>query len=250
MGNDDLIIRSGNLNCRVHVNPELEVLLVEKGEVEVKNETGTHVVKAGEAFLIFPYHLHGFSCEGEYIGKVYMFSYSVAEEFYSLHPMHTEKNPKFCVKKPFYDFVKYVTDSLSKKQDLCMVKSLFYAFASEFLENNEPRIRKNKNGLSIQAVVEYIFFHISEELTVQKVADAFWINKNTMSSLFQDALGISFCDFVNNVRIERAKSLLSKKDMTVTQIACECGFGCVRTFNRVFLKNTGCTPSEYKKRII
>lgn len=68
-----------------------------------------------------------------------------------------------------------------------------------------------------------------------------------MGSLFRDTLGITFNTFINNIRLEKAKLMLKKNDMTVTEIAFECGFGSIRSMNRIFLKQLGCSPTEYRK---
>lgn len=70
MRTEYLLLRQTELNCMVHINPELEVLYVEKGTVFVKDELQTFPVSQGEASLILPYHLHGFSCDEAYIQKL------------------------------------------------------------------------------------------------------------------------------------------------------------------------------------
>ena len=59
--------------------------------------------------------------------------------------------------------------------------------------------------------------------------------------------GVSFRDFLNSLRIEKAKGLLRSSDSTVLAIALECGFKNESTFHRVFLDVTGTTPAKYKK---
>ena len=58
---------------------------------------------------------------------------------------------------------------------------------------------------------------------------------------------MTFGKFLNNMRIEKAMTLLSASDKTVTEIAYECGFGSLRSFNRVFMAFAGKTPTAFKK---
>lgn len=74
------------------------------------------------------------------------------------------------------------------------------------------------------------------------------MNKHVLSRAFTDSIGVRFTDFVNNVRIERSKTLLIGTKDTVIEIAFSCGFGSVRSFNRLFSAIVGCTPTDYRKR--
>ena len=59
---------------------------------------------------------------------------------------------------------------------------------------------------------------------------------------------IGFRTLVNSFRVEHAKELLSGTSMQTTAIAEICGFGSLRTFNRVFRQFTKITPGEYRNR--
>ena len=232
----------------LHINPELEVLYVEKGTVFVQDELQTFSVCQGEAALILPYRLHGFSCDdAQTKATVFMFSYSIAEDFYNAYKMQYLQNKKFQINASLSAFITYSLGQFHEKEDGCTIKSIFYAIASAYLRQHQPDGEKKYSIIPIQEAVEYVFFHLDEELSLQATATALGINKNTLGNAFRDTLGISFGELVANVRIERAKSLLEKSDMTITEIAYECGFGCVRSFNRAFLKCLRCTPTEYRK---
>lgn len=248
MRTEYLLLRQTELNCMVHINPELEVLYVEKGTVFVKDELQTFPVSQGEASLILPYHLHGFSCDEAYTkATVFMFSYSIAEDFYNAYKMQFFQSKKFKINSSLSAFVAYSLGQFLEKEEGCTIKSIFYAMASSYLRQCQPSGEKKHLTIPIQEALEYVFFHLDEDLTLQTTATALGINKKTLGNTFRNILGISFGEFVTNVRIERAKSLLEKSDMNITEIAYECGFGCIRSFNRAFLKCLKCTPTEYRK---
>lgn len=66
--------------------------------------------------------------------------------------------------------------------------------------------------------------------------------------LFKEATGKSYTDFVAGLRIERAKDMLVRTDMTVRDISEEVGYSDQNYFSRCFRKIEGCSPLEYKKR--
>ena len=72
------------------------------------------------------------------------------------------------------------------------------------------------------------------------------ISKYYISHLFSDKLHISFNDYVNSLRVSHACRYLRDGTLSVTEVAAKVGFGTLRTFNRAFSKQIGCTPSAYR----
>lgn len=64
---------------------------------------------------------------------------------------------------------------------------------------------------------------------------------------FKRYTGINFIDYLTGVRLSHAKNMLADKNVNITQLCYECGFGSVRNFSRAFAKKFGCTPNEYRK---
>lgn len=233
-------------NCGMHINSELEIVYVKSGEVVIRTEAGEECIGKGEAFLIYPYHLHGFSCGEDTLATVFMFSYSIAEDFCDRYKGKKLFLHKFAISEETAAFVEY-SRKLLKNNDGCVFKSIFYAFAAELLKSCFLKSAKETRPFSMQEVLEYIYVHLQEELTIKRLSTMFGVHQTVLAGFFRDKIGLTFGEFIKNVRIERAKALLQKNEMTVTEIAYECGFGCVRSFNRAFLKCLKMTPSEYKK---
>jgi len=72
------------------------------------------------------------------------------------------------------------------------------------------------------------------------------ISRYYLSRIFSNKLNSSFNEFVNNIRVSYASTLILATDMTITQICNEAGFNSLRTFNRVFKESFHMTPSEYR----
>ena len=58
--------------------------------------------------------------------------------------------------------------------------------------------------------------------------------------------GMTFTQYLSQRRVEMAMELLSATRMPVTQVALQCGFNSIATFNRVFRDVKGCTPTQYR----
>ena len=91
--------------------------------------------------------------------------------------------------------------------------------------------------------------HCSEKLTLKMLADHLGLTETYCSKYIKKNTGITFVEYLNVLRINRAQRLLWATDFSVSEIAELVGFSSVQTFNRVF-KQQSCnlSPSEYRKR--
>ena len=92
---------------------------------------------------------------------------------------------------------------------------------------------------------------LKNKITLQEIASALDIPNHHLSQVLNDKIKQNFFDFINGYRIEALKEKLKdpkSKHLTILGIANECGFNSKASFNRIFKKNTGLTPSEYLKR--
>jgi len=76
----------------------------------------------------------------------------------------------------------------------------------------------------------------------------FYLNPDYFSHLFRKRTGQKFVDYVNSVRIEKSKEMLSATDRKMYQIAKSVGYDNVKYFFRVFKKKEGMTPEQYRLR--
>lgn len=107
-----------------------------------------------------------------------------------------------------------------------------------------------KSGLVLQ-VEEYIKEHYSDhELTLQRTAELFRINKAYLSRLMKQELKASFIDYLTSCRIEKAKELLlqSGDDLKMYQIAAKVGFSSQHYFSRVFRNMEEMSPMEFRRK--
>ena len=83
---------------------------------------------------------------------------------------------------------------------------------------------------------------------VQSLASEVFMNPDYLSKLFKKNTGSSLMDYVTKVRIERAKELLERTVLTISEIAIETGYSNTAYFTKMFKKYTnGVTPREYRK---
>ena len=81
------------------------------------------------------------------------------------------------------------------------------------------------------------------------MADALYISQSYVSKIFSQKLHYSFPDYINTLRVHKAKILLRDTDRKILEIMMECGFRNQGNFNRVFRKATGLSPVEYRAKM-
>lgn len=101
----------------------------------------------------------------------------------------------------------------------------------------------------VEKVKVYIAANYSEKITLEKVAQIFYINATYLSTIFKKQLGLSFADYVAEVRVEKSKELLGRAEFRVKDIAIRTGFNDYTYFCKVFKKVAGITPLEYRANL-
>jgi two-component system response regulator YesN len=105
------------------------------------------------------------------------------------------------------------------------------------------RSQSNMLTKAMQCIEE----HLSDpELGLSLVSDALSITPTYFSAFFIREVGVGFNEYITNLRIERAKTLLVHTNRRISDIAIECGFRSASYFNVVFRKQTGMSPKAFR----
>jgi len=146
-----------------------------------------------------------------------------------------------------------------------MVKpELFHAFPHQMLipESSEEQkqkyessklqdTQKDKYVEKLQAYVTNHKPYLETDLTLSQLSEQVNIPTHYLSQVINEKLGINFLDFINGYRVKEAQAKLIDPKLshyTILSIAYEAGFNAKSTFYTVFKKQTGMTPSQYRKQ--
>ena len=99
---------------------------------------------------------------------------------------------------------------------------------------------------AVKKATDYIHTHISEKITLASLAQTAGVSPPYLSLLFKQVTGDSFHDYLNKVRIDEAKRLLTGTEYPLAEIAVACGFNDQSYFCKVFKKYTGLPPVKYR----
>jgi len=108
----------------------------------------------------------------------------------------------------------------------------------------------NYNSKSIKLILrnalDYIHEHYSEQLTLNDVAEHVYVSPSYLSRMFKKELGKNFVDYLNGLRIEKAKELLMDSRYKTYEVAEIVGIPDAHYFSRLFKKYEGVSPTEYR----
>lgn len=124
---------------------------------------------------------------------------------------------------------------------LCMVKESIFSLA-----DISTNYRRSNNA--VDTVLAYIHEHYVSPITLEDMAKQVHLNKNYLSSLFSEQVGVSSVTYLTKYRVKKAMELLIYTDMPVRDVATEVGFSSDRYFGQAFKNETGHPPTYYRKR--
>ena len=99
----------------------------------------------------------------------------------------------------------------------------------------------------ILKVMDFLHENYTEPLTLQSIADSFFISKSTLIYNFKKHTNCSLVDFLLNIRFTKAKELLCNTKHNMEEIAELCGFSSANYFSMLFKKKEGLSPMQYRK---
>ena len=132
--------------------------------------------------------------------------------------------------------------TIDSLDDLCYKLQETIDVFTECMFNYIP----SKNHEIIRKSIRYISKNFSRNLTLEEVAEQVHLNPAYFSTLFKQSTGSSFKEYLNMVRVEESKRLLSNTDYSIIDISLAAGFGDQSYFSKVFKKYTGMTPKQYR----
>lgn len=109
---------------------------------------------------------------------------------------------------------------------------------NQSIENSKIKLFKK--------VEQYIRENIKEELDLETISNNFNLSAYYFSRSFKEVMGCNLTDYINTVRIKKAKELLKRNEMSIKEIGYEVGYSDPNYFSKVFKKYEGYTPTVYK----
>ena len=245
---DGLKIERGmDFSYPAHLHGDFEFILVTQGEMRVTVDRVSYSLVAGDALLIFPNQLHELFTERKSSHFLCIFSPKLVQEFSKMTASKIPESNAFLVDS-FYINRLLALDNESMADKVAM-KGLLYSICGEFNKGATYVEQKSKRDDLLSRIFKYVGDNFRTDCTLRSLSAELSYNYVYLSKFFKQCTNITFIEYVNRHRVEEACYLLKNSDQTVLQIAYDCGFDSLRSFNRNFKAVTSLTPSEYQNKV-
>lgn len=117
---------------------------------------------------------------------------------------------------------------------------------------NLPKASPEKKATKqerIEKILQYMEFHICEQIKITDICDTFSISRSSLQSLFHETMNCGVIDYFNNMKIQRAKEIIRDGTMNFTEIAYFLSYSSLPYFSKQFKIATGMSPSEYSSSV-
>lgn len=246
-----------------HWHNEYELLGILRGSAEVRVRSESVILKKGDLLLINPNVFHAIKCIGEEenLCMIIQMRPNLFKE---------EKDSNFDIRfylnsssdeMPACGFghffrrmacVVYETTSQDKHakfraraQVCCLIADLFeYVVYDVYFR--EPETSGTQE--LIIAIIHFLEENIAEEKIADLTCKRFGVSRKTLDRNLKMVVGVTVKEIIENLRVEKARDLLKNSNKNMNYILDVCGFGSEKTFYRVFKRETGMTPNEFRKK--
>lgn len=257
-----------NFQMPFHSHEAVEIMYVISGDCKVELETEMITIKKGHFIIIDACIRHrllvdaGKSCrmlnvEFTLESKQGVFP-SIKElslENEDLHALLQNKQPFLVLKdmEGFYYTLKSVVIELSEKKNdnssiiiQTLVSHLLLMIARLAAEsrNRTPL----PTDIYIKKVINYIHHNYDCDLNVTELASITYLHPSYLHRIFKEGMGCTIMEYITNIRMEKAKMLLSKTEIPISEISDYIGINSRQYFSYLFKKTTGKAPKNYRQK--
>ena len=102
--------------------------------------------------------------------------------------------------------------------------------------------------LTGRSIVDYVECnYCNSALSLQDISNHFGLSASRISHMFKESVGINFIEYLQLLRVEKARELFRQGEKDILSVARKVGYESEKTFKRAFVNNAGVTPKEYLK---
>ncbi len=139
-------------------------------------------------------------------------------------------------------------ESIENTDDILILKAYVYELMYSYFSITQLKNADFSKYAFLTEATKYISENFTNNISLKSLADHLKYDYNYTSRLFKSTFKMQFPALLNDYRINKASSDLIKfPEKNILEIAYDCGYTSLRTFNRNFLEITGTTPKEYRQ---
>ncbi len=244
-----------------HYHQNLEIIYVLKGEMKIQIDDTDYFLKNGDFILINANKSHTINVTKEMFGARFVIDFRLLAEAMGTMQLlfwcntTADKNDAY---KDLRRMLDQILERYFEKEDNSSLhlQSLYYEtlhlLTSNFMvkaddvrvnmENSQDRVR-------VRQIQNYIQANYQSQISLNDLAEKLYLSNAYLSKYVKRHLGLTFLEYLNNVRLFHAVDELLYTNKNITRIALDNGFATSAAFTKAFRDIHGEAPSEYRKRV-
>lgn len=222
-----------------------ELILVASGSLGIYEDGQDHQLHAGDYLILRPHLEHGGSQAYEHGLSFYWLHFDLSSvrrgAALSLPLTGSLREPERLVML-FRRFLDDQESGFFPEMEASLMVALMLC---EISRSYSQPVREAVSILANRAR-ELIISKLDNEISTQSLAREIGCNPDYLGRSFHRAYGCSITDFIHRSRVKQARCLLSRSTLNIDEVACRCGFNDTTYFRRIFKRQSGISPREFR----
>lgn len=149
-----------------------------------------------------------------------------------------------------YHVSQYLLKPISKEKIMSCIKDIVKQKNTELLADDSMNTAETapKYSIFIKQAINYIDEHLTDDMTLETIAESVHSNASYLSRIFKKEVGTSVITYITDLRIKKAKDLLEHSDLKTFEISDAVGIHNPAYFSVLFKKYTGMSPKSYRNK--
>lgn len=250
----------------MHEHSAFEIDIILKGSANIRSGRGAFMVHPGSLLIFNSYEPHEITAEPSetlqilaiqvsnsfcesYCPRLHNVSFltPVAADTFPSSDRATLRDRIFAVALSYLEELPFFELRCVGEISL-LLSDLLRLLPYEAIPDSAYVSQKNKSA-RVRRITNYIDKHYREKISLAVLAEQEGITPTHLSHIFKEAFHVSFQEYLNALRLEKALVLMKNPDVYLVDICLDCGFSDTRYLNRMFQKEFGCTATEYRQRL-
>lgn len=226
-----------------HIHSSIEITICTEGTVVTVCNAEEKTLSKGDIMIAFPHDIHAYKNPQ---GKGIVISFPTRISHLTYVATNVGRYENFLHYDEIIPWALELCNSLNNNTNLMMSYGYVHIIFG-LLTSNLPLKKSSIQPDTFHRAIDYLISNYSKPLSLKEVSKAVGVNQCHLSRMFSEKIEGGFKNYLNFMRIEKAKRLLEISDMKMYDILTATGFASHYTFDRVFKKLTGVTPREYRQ---
>lgn len=245
-----------------HFHQNLEIVYVLEGSVEVQIESETYNLKKGDFLLINANKRHSLrATKEEILLASFRVNFTMLAEYMGTNQLLFWCNTTADRSESYVQLKKVLDRMLNRfydkeKEGAIYLNSIYYEaiyllVAYFMIKADDARMKENftPDNSRIFEIQNYVQANYQKQLSLNDLAKKLYLSNAYLSKYIKKHFGLSFLEYVNNVRLFHAVDELVYSEKKITRIALDNGFPTTAAFNKAFKEIYNMTPSAYRSTV-